>query len=58
LLDKTKTENNFDREIRLTKELELLTAELGKAESKINSIIYELYEIEPTEITTIEKNIN
>jgi type I restriction-modification system DNA methylase subunit len=58
LLDKTKTENNFDREIQLTKELEQLTEELVKAESKINSIIYELYEIEPTEIATIEKNIN
>ena len=57
LLDKAKTENNFDREIQLTKELEQLTAELEKAESKINAIIYELYEIEPTEIATIEKNI-
>ena len=57
LLDKAKEENNFDREIQLTKELEHLTAELVKAESKINSIIYELYEIEPTEIATIEKNI-
>lgn len=58
LLDKAKTENNFDREIQLTKELEQLTTELGKAESKINSIIYELYAIEPAEIATIEKNIN
>jgi hypothetical protein len=58
LLDRTKTENNFDREIQLTKELEQLTAELEKEESKINSIIYELYEIDPTEIATIEKNIN
>ena len=58
LLDKAKKDNNFDREIQLTKELEQLTAELGKAESKINSIIYELYEIATTEIATIEKNIN
>jgi len=57
LLDKSKTENNFDREIQLTKELEQLTAELGKAESIINTTIYELYQIEPTEIATIEKNI-
>lgn len=57
LLEKTKTENNFEREIQLTRELEQLTAELGKAESNINSIIYELYEIEPNEIATIEKNI-
>lgn len=58
LLNKAKTDNNFDREIQLTKELEQLTAELAKAEGKINSIIYELYEIEPNEIVTIEKNIN
>jgi len=58
LLNKAKTENNFDREIQLTKELEQLATELEKAESKINSIIYELYEIEPNEIATIEKNIN
>lgn len=58
LLVKAKTENNFDREIQLAKELEQLTAELAKAESEINSIIYELYEIDPPEIATIEKNIN
>ncbi|TDO01455.1 Eco57I restriction-modification methylase domain-containing protein [Sunxiuqinia elliptica] len=58
LLNKAKTENNFDREIQLTKELEQLATELEKTESKINSIFYELYEIEPNEIATIEKNIN
>lgn len=58
LLDKAKKDNNFDREIQLTKEFEQLTAELEKAESEINSIIYELYDIELTEIATIEKNIN
>ncbi|MBW6482583.1 MAG: N-6 DNA methylase [Vicingaceae bacterium] len=58
LLNKAKTGNNFDREIQLTKELEQLTAELATAESEINSMIYELYDIEPTEIATIEKNIN
>jgi len=58
LLDRSKTENNFEREIQLTKRLEQLTSELVKAESEINSIIYELYEIEPAEIAKIEKNIN
>lgn len=57
LLVKAKTENNFDREIQLKKELEKIKAELEKAESEINSTIYELYEIDPTEIATIEKNI-
>ncbi len=58
LLDKAKTGNNFDREIQLTKALEQLTTELKQAENKINSIIYELYKIEPKEITTIERSIN
>jgi len=58
LLAKAKTENNFDREIQLTKELEQLATELENAESNINSTIYELYDIKPTEIATIEKNIN
>ena len=58
LQSRAKTENKFDREIQLTKELEQLTVELEKAESNINSIIYKLYDIEPTEIATIEKNIN
>jgi hypothetical protein len=49
--------NNFDREIQLSKELAQLSVELIKAENKINSIIFALYEIEPTEIATIEKNI-
>jgi len=57
-LAKAKTENNFDREIQLTKELEQLATELENAESNINSTIYELYDIKPTEIATIEKNIN
>jgi type I restriction-modification system DNA methylase subunit len=57
LLDKAKTDNNFDREIQLTKELEQLTAELGKAESEINTIVFEVYQIQPTEIATIEKNV-
>ncbi|MGO2294545.1 MAG: Eco57I restriction-modification methylase domain-containing protein [Psychroflexus halocasei] len=57
LLEQAKAKNNFDREIQLTKELEQLTAELEKAESEINSIIYELYQIEPTEITMIEESV-
>lgn len=58
LLDKAKTENNFDREIQLSKALEQLTTELKQAENKINAIVYELYEIDPIEIATIEKSVN
>ena len=58
LLERVKSENDFDREIQLTKQLEQIATELQQAESKINGIIYELYELQPTEIATIEKNIN
>ena len=58
LLDKAKTENNFDREFQLSKALEQLTTELKQAENKINAIVYELYEIDPIEIATIEKSVN
>lgn len=57
LLGKAKADNNFDREIQLTKALEEITSELEESENKINSIIYDLYEIEPIEIAIIEKNI-
>jgi len=58
LLERVKSENDFDREIQLTKQLEQIATALQHAESKINGIIYELYELQPTEIATIEKNIN
>ena len=58
LLEQSKVKNNFDREIQLSKALEQLSTELKQAENRINAIVYELYEIEPIEIATIEKNIN
>jgi len=58
LLEKAKAENNFEREIQLEKELEQINTEIITAESNINAIIYELYELEPKEIATIENNIN
>jgi hypothetical protein len=50
--------NNFDREIQLTKQLEQTTAEINNAESEINNIIYSVYKIEPNDISNIAKNIN
>ena len=50
--------NNFDREIQLTKQLEQTTAEINNAESEINKIVYSLYQMEPTDISNITKNIN
>lgn len=58
LLERAKSDNDFDREIQLTKQLEQIETELQKAESNINTIVYGLYDIDPTEIATIEKNIN
>ena len=58
LLERAKGENNFDREIQLSKALKQLAIDLKQAENKINSIIYDLYEIEPIEVATIEKSIN
>jgi hypothetical protein len=57
-LERAKGENNFDREIQLSKALKQLAIDLKQAENKINSIIYDLYEIEPIEVATIEKSIN
>jgi type I restriction-modification system DNA methylase subunit len=58
LLERAKSDNDFDREIQLTKKLDQIEMELQQTESVINSIVYGLYEIDPTEIATIEKSIN
>lgn len=58
LLTRAKSDNDFDREIQLTKQLDQIETELQQAESKINSIVYGLYVIDPTEIASIERNIN
>jgi len=57
LLEKAKEENNFDREILLTKETEDLHNELIVAETKINKAIYELYGLTDEEIAIVEKSI-
>jgi len=58
LLNKAKTDNHFDREIQLSKDLEQFAEDLKQAENIINTIIFELYELNQSEITTIEKNVN
>jgi type I restriction-modification system DNA methylase subunit len=58
LSKQAKAENDFDREIQLNNNLDQIEIQLEQAESEINSIIYKLYEIEPTEVATIEKNIH
>jgi len=58
LLKKAKTENNFEREILLTKELERFKTEIDKTEHKIDSKVCELYELQENEILTIENEIS
>ena len=52
-----KMESNFDREIILTKETELIQTELTTIESEINNIIYGLYGLTDDEITIVENSI-
>ncbi len=58
LLEQTKTENNFDREIRLTKKLEKIKKEIKTAENNIDSFIYKLYKLSNNDIYNIENEIN
>jgi len=57
LLKKTKAENNFEREILLTKELDSFKTVIDTAERKIDSLVYELYELEDRDIQAIENEI-
>ncbi len=56
LYKKSNENNNFDREILLSKELKRLKTESKTMESKIDEIVYELYELTNEEIEIIEKN--
>ncbi|MDT0678303.1 Eco57I restriction-modification methylase domain-containing protein [Autumnicola musiva] len=58
LFRRSKQENNFDREIQLSKSLEEFKSVIQNLEDKINSIVYELYGLNQKEINIIEKNIN
>lgn len=57
LLKKTKAENNFEREILLTKELDSFKTVIDTAERQIDSLIYEHYELSDRDILTIENEI-
>ncbi len=50
LLKQAKAENNFDREIKLKKEIENIKTAIQTADYKINSEIYKLYELTDREI--------
>jgi len=48
-------ENNFEREIKLKKELENITNTVRVAENKINTVIYKLYDLNENEITFVDE---
>ncbi len=58
LLKQAKADNNFDREIELSKELEKLETENETAENKIDDSVYNLYELSENDIAAIENEIN
>jgi hypothetical protein len=49
--------NNFEREILLAKELERFKTDIELAEQKIDSLVYELYNLQGRDISTIENAI-
>ena len=55
LLENAKAENNFDREIQLSKALEDIELKISRFENEIDNLIYSLYNITVTEIVIIEK---
>ena len=57
LLEKSKVENNFDREIRLSSALEEIEINIEVAERKINEEVYRLYDIDFPDAAIIEQNI-
>ena len=58
LLESSISNNEFDREIRLKKEIQKLEVDIDLAKNKINTIVYDLYEIKSSEIPIIENQIN
>jgi len=57
LLKKAKSENNFERELLLTKELEHFKIEIEASESKIDSDVYQLYDLSEKDKSIIENEI-
>lgn len=57
LLEKTKTENNFEREIQLSNELESFSKSIEIAENEINELVYAIYDLTEKEIAEIENAI-
>ena len=58
LLEKAKEENNFDREIQLTKSLEEITSIIYQTDKEIYQMVYQLYELTEEEIEIMEESVN
>lgn len=57
LLEKAKVENNFEREIKLEKEINSFKEEITTIESKINLIVNQLYGLTHEEIKIVEGTV-
>lgn len=57
LLSIAKEENNFDREIELSKAIDKMKQENIDFEKEINQIVYELYDINSSEMLIIEESV-
>ncbi len=58
LLEKAKEENNFDREIQLSKSLNEITNKINQLEREIDNIVYTVYVLTDDEIIIIEKSVS
>ena len=58
LLNDVMLENNFDREIKLKKEIENLENLITKNETTIDKMVYEVYNLSDDEIKIVENDLN
>jgi type I restriction-modification system DNA methylase subunit len=57
LLEKTKSENNFDREIQLSKALNEITSDINQTDKQIDQMVYQLYGLTEEEIKIVEESV-
>ncbi len=57
LYNKANENNNFDREIKLIKEINNLKDNVLKYDDKIDKIVYQLYELTDEEINIVESSV-
>ena len=57
LLEKAKAENNFDREIQLSKALDEIAKQINQTDSEIDQMVYKLYGLTDEEIKIVEESV-